>query len=57
MSVAIDSASETRRLEAVRRYDILNTSPDGSFDHVAAVAAKLFAVPIAIISLVDTDRI
>jgi two-component sensor histidine kinase len=48
---------EAARLEALRRYDILDTPPDGSFDHVAAVAARLFDVPIAIVSLVDDDRI
>lgn len=48
---------ETARLAAVRRYDILDTPPDGSFDHIAQVAARLFEVPIAIISLVDNDRI
>lgn len=48
---------ETARLAALRRYEILDTPPDGSFDHVAAVAARLFDVPIAILSLVDEDRI
>ena len=50
-------SNEAARLEALRRYDILDTPPDGSFDHVAAVAASLFEVPIAIVSLVDEDRI
>src|SRR4051794_37324352 len=48
---------EARRLAAVRRYDILDTPPDGSFDRITALAAQLFAVPISIISLVDHDRI
>lgn len=48
---------EAGRLAALRRYDILDTPPDGSFDRIAAIAASLFAVPIAIISLVDHDRI
>jgi GAF domain-containing protein len=51
------SERETARLAALRRYDILDTPPDGSFDHIARVAARLFDVPIAIISLVDNDRI
>ena len=49
--------SEDQRLAAVRRYDILDTPPDGSFDRVTAIAANLFSVPISIISLVDHDRI
>ncbi len=52
-----DRDAETQRLGAVRRYDILDTPPDGSFDRITAVAARLFDVPIAIISLVDEDRI
>ena len=49
--------NESRRIAAVRRYDILDTPPDGSFDQITAMAAKLFSTPISIISLVDTDRI
>lgn len=49
--------NESRRIEAVRRYDILDTPPDGSFDQITAMAAKLFSAPISIISDVDTDRI
>jgi two-component sensor histidine kinase len=48
---------EAERLSAVRRYDILDTPPDGAFDRITALAAKIFAVPISIISLVDHDRI
>ncbi|MFN2607299.1 MAG: SpoIIE family protein phosphatase [Acidimicrobiales bacterium] len=44
-------------MEAVRRFDILDTPPDGTFDRIAALAARLFGVPIAIISVVDSDRI
>jgi len=49
--------NESKRIEALRRYNILDTPPDGSFDRITALAATLFKVPIAIISLVDTDRI
>ncbi|WP_202801793.1 GAF domain-containing protein [Rhodovulum sp. PH10] len=48
---------EHRRLAAVRRYDILDTPPDGSFDRITALAARRFDVPIAIVSIVDEDRI
>jgi PAS domain S-box-containing protein len=51
------SETEARRLAALRRYSILDTPADGSFDRITAMAAKLFSVPISIISLVDTDRI
>ena len=50
-------ADEAERHAAVRRYNILDTPPDGSFDHITALAARLFSVPVAIVSVVDTDRI
>lgn len=51
------SDAEAGRLAAVRRYDILDTPPDGAFDRITALAADLFSVPISIVSLVDHDRI
>src|SRR5688572_22123729 len=48
---------EAQRLAAVRRYDILDTPPDGAFDRVTRIAARLFNVPISIVSIVDADRI
>jgi two-component sensor histidine kinase len=49
--------TELERLAAVRRYTILDTPPDGAFDRITAIAARLLNVPIAIISIVDHDRI
>ena len=51
------AATETARLAAVRRHQILDTPPDGAFDRVTELAAQLFDVPICIISVVDEDRI
>ena len=48
---------EAGRLAAVRRYDVLDTPPDGAFERITALAAKHFGVPIAIVSIVDSDRI
>lgn len=48
---------EARRLKTLRRYEILDTPPDGCFDRLTAFASKVFNIPIVIISLVDTDRI
>jgi two-component sensor histidine kinase len=56
-NASIIPANETQRLAAVRRYDILDTPPDGAFDRITALAARRFAVPISIISIVDEDRI
>jgi two-component sensor histidine kinase len=57
VSPSIVPLNEKQRMEAVRRYDILDTPPDGAFDRVTAIAARRFDVPISIISIVDHDRI
>ena len=49
--------NETERIKALHRYHILDTPPDDSFDRITAMASLLLKVPIAIVSLVDTDRI
>ena len=49
--------AEAGRMAAVARYEILDTPPDGTFDRIAELAARLLGVPIAIVSVVDTDRI
>ena len=48
---------EEARLEVVQGFEILDTPPDGAFDRVTALAARLFEVPISTISIVDHDRI
>jgi len=49
--------NEGQRIAAVHRYDVLDTPPDGTFDRITALAARVLRVPIAIVSIVDTDRI
>ncbi|MFC4172987.1 sensor histidine kinase [Microvirga sp. GCM10011540] len=53
----ITPPEEAERLAAVRRYDILDTPPDGAFDRITRMAARMFGVPISIVSIVDEDRI
>ena len=57
VSPSIIPVDEPQRMAAVKRYDILDTPADGSFDRVTAMAARRFGVPISIISIVDHDRI
>ena len=57
MTVDLIPPDEVERLAAVRRYDVLDTPPDGAFDRITSLAARLFGVPIAIVSIVDSDRI
>ena len=49
--------NEVLRMAAVRRFEVLDTPPDGAFDRITAIAARRFGVPISIISIVDEDRI
>ena len=51
------TVKDAGRLAAVARYDILDTPPDGAYDRVAALAARLFEVPVATVTIVDEDRI
>ncbi|MEA5451613.1 PAS domain S-box protein [Leptolyngbya sp. CCNP1308] len=52
-----DSTGDVERLAAVQRYHTLDTPPDAAFDRITALAARLFQVPIALITVVDRDRI
>jgi GAF domain-containing protein len=49
-------ANEAERLAALRRYHILDTPPEAAFDRITTLAARLFDVPIALVSLVDDSR-
>lgn len=49
--------SETSRIEELQRYQILDTPPDGTFNDVCAIVSRFFNTPVAIVTLVDTDRV
>ncbi|MBW3619741.1 MAG: GAF domain-containing sensor histidine kinase [Actinobacteria bacterium] len=53
----LEPPDEQERLAAVRRYDILDTPPDGAFDRISRLAARICGTPISTISVVDEDRI
>jgi len=50
------AAREDARLAALRRYNVLDTAPERAFERITALASKVFNVPIALITLVDSDR-
>jgi diguanylate cyclase (GGDEF)-like protein len=56
MLVPTQPANETTRLDTLRALNILDTSPEERFDRLTRLAKRLFAVPIALVSLVDADR-
>ncbi|MBP6631683.1 MAG: response regulator [Kofleriaceae bacterium] len=49
-------ANEAARLAVLADLRILDTEPEQDFDFLAGLAARLLAVPIALISLIDRDR-
>ena len=50
------AAQEEQRLDAVRRYNILDTPPDEAFDRITHLACRLLGVPVAFVSIIDADR-
>ncbi|MCF6132630.1 GAF domain-containing protein [Flavobacterium wongokense] len=53
----MENIVEDKRIEDLLKYEILDTPADGAFDEITKLAAKIFDVPIAIITLVDHNRI
>ncbi len=49
-------ANESTRIDTLRSFNILDTSPEERFDRLTRLAKHLFNVPIALVSLVDTNR-
>src|SRR5215472_18894376 len=49
-------ANEVQRLEALRRYGILDTLPERDFDDLTSLAARICGTPVALVRLVDADR-
>jgi GAF domain-containing protein len=49
--------NDNQRVEALRSYNIINGMPDIVFEDIVVLASKIFNVPIAIISLVDSDSV
>jgi hypothetical protein len=49
--------NDNQRIDALEKYKILGTPPEGAFDNVAKLATKIFKVPISLISLVDKEEV
>ena len=50
------SKSPAERLVTLQAYDILDTFPEPPFERLTRLAASIFDVPIALISLIDENR-
>ncbi len=47
---------ESQRIAALRSSGLLDSGPEERFDRVTRLARRLFNVPIALVSLIDTQR-
>lgn len=56
MSSAPHPANEVARLRVLRALNVLDTPAEERFDRITRIAQRVFEVPIALVSLVDTDR-
>lgn len=56
MRAALQPPRESQRLEALRALHLLDTAQEERFDRIVRLAARVFQVQTALISLVDQDR-
>jgi len=47
---------EASRLDALRKLNLLDTPPSESFDRITRMAAQMFKLPVAAVSLTDSNR-
>jgi EAL domain-containing protein (putative c-di-GMP-specific phosphodiesterase class I)/GAF domain-containing protein len=48
--------NESERLLALRKLNLLDSAPSEAFDRITRMAARMFDLPIAAVSLTDSDR-
>jgi len=49
--------NEPERLLALRSYQVLDTAPELEFDALARIAAYTYGTPIALVAMMDADRL
>ena len=56
MQEPVIPSNEALRIAALRSLNILDTPPEERFDRITRLAQRVFDVPIALVSLIDTNR-
>ncbi len=49
--------NDLERLKVLQRYRIMDSPSEKSFDNIATLCTQIFKVPIALVSLVDAERV
>lgn len=57
LAPALVERDEAARVAALQRYEILDSAPDEAFDAITRLASRLLDVPIALVTLIDLDRV
>lgn len=56
MQTAAIPTNDKERVDALHAYGILGTLPEDAYDDIVLIASTICDTPIALVSLVDTDR-
>jgi len=56
MLAPVKASNEAERISELQALHVLDTSPEERFDRISRLASALFDVPIALVSLIDTNR-
>ncbi len=57
LPIGVAAEAEELRLAKLHEYKILDSQSEGPFNNIAIVAANMFKMPVALVSLVDKYRV